>query len=484
MTEELSRSSKRKKKKPKKSKKPIFVVFFLILILVGAGGLYWFINKEQSEKIFKEKQLALTKTIQQEMKETGIPLNETKEEDSNFKKLYYFPSDEDALNKELKNEVMKLVDQTEEKAQGEKGTLVGNIQVHPITDQLSSIKPLVTSYFWSNKKRDFIKKEYSSEEVAYINQSTQKPVTAKDLFPEKSNLLSLDQLIQQKILDNSKDGKKIIDAVLAFPRLTWDNFTFVYNSDKFIITPPKNKLNIEELSFAIKDVGDFMNAAFVDPTKLEDKKLTFDPNKKYICITFDDGPGPETTPQLLKILKEKDIKTTFFNLGENATEFPDVVKQIVNDGHEIANHSFTHPPLNTLSKEQVEKEINNTNKAIYLATGKLPKKVRPPYGAIDLQSADVAGAPIMQWNIDSNDWSLKDAAKIRKNVVSNAFNGGIILLHDIHQFSVDAVPGIIDDLKADGYTFITLDEMLGITKPLYQYFGLYQGEVDAREIEQ
>ncbi len=481
MTEELSRTSRKHKKK--KSKKPFVLSFFLVLLLIASGTLYWFIQKEGNQKAFNEKQSALEKTIQEEMKETGMALTQTKEETAKFQKFFYFPSEDNEFNQQLKKQVKDLMAKEEQKVKDEKGTLVGNISVHHITDQLSSIQPKVTSYLWNSKKETFDKKEMTPKEVLYLNQSTQQPLTAKDLFPEEADLLGLYGVIQQKILDESKDGTKIIDDVLNFPKLSFENLKFVYEPEKLTITLPKNNLNVESMSLNLDEIGEFMNPAFVDPTKVENKQLAFDPNKKYITITFDDGPGPETTMQLLQTLKEKGVKTTFFNLGENATEYPDVVKQIVADGHEIANHSFTHPALTDLSIEDVEKEIKDTNKAIYLATGKLPHKVRPPYGAIAKDSANAAGAPIIQWNIDSNDWGLKDAKLIEDNVVNNAFNGGIILLHDIHQFSVDAVPNIIDRLKNEGYEFITLDEMLGITKPLYQYFGLYQGKTDDRIVE-
>lgn len=125
-----------------------------------------------------------------------------------------------------------------------------------------------------------------------------------------------------------------------------------------------------------------------------------------------------------------------------------------------------------MSPEDVKAEITKTDKAIYQATGVLPKNLRPPYGAIDQQSAQAAGKSIIQWSVDTEDWKLKDPNKILKVVQNNVYDGSIILLHDIHPKSVQAVPGIIQTLKAQGYEFVTVDQLLnGKQKPMYQYFG-------------
>ncbi len=109
----------------------------------------------------------------------------------------------------------------------------------------------------------------------------------------------------------------------------------------------------------------------------------------------------------------------------------------------------------------------------------MPKNLRPPYGAIDQQSAQAAGKAIIQWSVDTEDWKLKDPNKILKVVQNNVYDGSIILLHDIHPKSVQAVPGIIQTLKAQGYEFVTVDQLLNSKqKPMYQYFG----ETDERSV--
>jgi peptidoglycan/xylan/chitin deacetylase (PgdA/CDA1 family) len=205
---------------------------------------------------------------------------------------------------------------------------------------------------------------------------------------------------------------------------------------------------------------------------LKEQQSTLDQNKKYVALTFDDGPNDTTTLDLLKILKDNDVKATFFELGQMVDRYPEVSKKVHEEGHEIASHSYSHPQLNTLSPEDVKAEITKTDKAIYQATGVLPKNLRPPYGAIDQQSAQAAGKSIIQWSVDTEDWKLKDPNKILKVVQNNVYDGSIILLHDIHPKSVQAVPGIIQTLKAQGYEFVTVDQLLnGKQKPMYQYFG-------------
>ncbi|MGN3393784.1 polysaccharide deacetylase family protein, partial [Enterococcus sp. 125944] len=173
------------------------------------------------------------------------------------------------------------------------------------------------------------------------------------------------------------------------------------------------------------------------------------------------------------ILKTDNVKATFFMLGQMVDQNPDVAKQVHDEGHEVASHSYSHPQLNTLSTDELQREINKTNKAIFKATGVLPRNIRPPYGAIDKKSAETIGMPIIQWDIDSQDWKSKNPGTINNVVKQNVFNGAIILIHDIHPESVKAVPGLISMLKHEGYEFVTIDQLLsGKQKPLHQYFGM------------
>lgn len=495
--ENLSRKDLRKQSKkskvqsssptPKKSGgkgKIIALLITLILIVAGAGTLYWFLQKEENQKAYNEKTTQLETQVKKDLEATGIPVTEKKSGGENQQVFTFLPTASSENIQALETDLTDLVKKSQKSLGDSWGNVVATLDMHHITDQLTEIKPTATTYKWNTKTKGFEKKELASDKVAYINQTTQKALTASDLFPEKADLLGMFSVLQQKILDSSKDGSAIIDAVLNMERPTLENLKFHYTADNLVVElADGNPFGLTEVSLPFTDLSKYINPSFVDPTKIVDTTAKLDPNKKYVSLTFDDGPSGETTPQLLKTLKEKDVKATFFNLGQNAKDNPEVLKQIIADGHELANHSYDHPVLTSLSLDDVKKQIRETSKILYLATGQLPHYVRPPYGAVNAETADAIGLPIIQWNVDSSDWDLKNAQLIQQRVIDNTYNGSVILLHDIHQFSVDAVPGIIDGLRAKGFEFITLEEMFGGTKPLYQYFGYYNGKVDYRLVE-
>ncbi|MEU5216755.1 polysaccharide deacetylase family protein [Streptomyces sp. NPDC020807] len=184
---------------------------------------------------------------------------------------------------------------------------------------------------------------------------------------------------------------------------------------------------------------------------------------KCIALTFDAGPGKDT-PRLLNILKEKQVPATFFLLGENhVVRYPEVVKRMAAEGHEIANHTWTHRILTELDKDQVREELSRTQDAIEKLTGRKPTLMRPPQGRTDDSVSEVSkelGLAQILWTVTAKDYSTTDSALIRQRVLDQASGDGIILLHDIYDGTVPAVPSIIDELKRRGFTFVTVPELL------------------------
>lgn len=194
-------------------------------------------------------------------------------------------------------------------------------------------------------------------------------------------------------------------------------------------------------------------------------------NQKMIAFTFDDGPDPNNTLRLLEMLAKEDVPATFFLIGQNVEMYPNIVKAIEKAGHEIGNHSYNHRDLTTLSQEEMVNEITKTDQAIENITGKRPKYFRPPYGSVNQTVADAVNRPIIQWSVDSEDWQSKNTSLIIERVTASATEGAIVLLHDIHQTTVDAVPELIKQLKESGYTFVTLDTLLDNPVTNDTYYG-------------
>ncbi|MCL4432548.1 MAG: polysaccharide deacetylase family protein [Epsilonproteobacteria bacterium] len=190
-----------------------------------------------------------------------------------------------------------------------------------------------------------------------------------------------------------------------------------------------------------------------------------DPNVKNITLTFDDSPDENNTYKLLDILKEHEVKAAFFMIGgtmkdDNVT----VVKRTFNEGHLVLNHSFNHPRMTDLNISGMESQLNRAAQRIESITGKYPLLFRPPYGSINASVVDTINEHNMTtvlWSLDSLDWTLQQPDAVVQNVTANIRNGDIILMHR-NPISVAALPKVIEILKEKGYTFVKLDDMLGI----------------------
>lgn len=188
--------------------------------------------------------------------------------------------------------------------------------------------------------------------------------------------------------------------------------------------------------------------------------------EKVVALTFDDGPHATNTLRLLKLLKERGVKATFFLVGENVEEYPDIVRQIAADGHELANHSWSHPSYLKLSSQAAHSQTERTQAAIEKIVGYRPKMFRPPYGATNATikawtEADF-GMKTILWSVDPLDWKRPGPSVVAQRIISGAGPGGIILAHDIHEPTIDAMPKAIDSLLAAGYRFATVSELIAL----------------------
>ncbi len=187
--------------------------------------------------------------------------------------------------------------------------------------------------------------------------------------------------------------------------------------------------------------------------------------RKYVALTFDDGPGPDT-PAVLAELKRLNVPATFFVVGHAVAENPGALRQVVADGHEIGVHTWTHPDLTALPGRAQRSEIENTAGEILAASGVASRLFRAPYGAVDpdvLKRAEDAKLLSVLWNVDTMDWTRPSAGQIVETVLSNAVPGSIILMHDgggDRTATVQALPRIVTGLRARGYEFATVGDLV------------------------
>lgn len=227
----------------------------------------------------------------------------------------------------------------------------------------------------------------------------------------------------------------------------------------------KNKIKTAILSLIMLFTLAAHSAANVSAVPSQGCVLTEEPaaQTKKIALTFDDGPHPKYTSEVLNILKEKDVRATFFTVGYRAEMLPHLILKIQNQGCAIGNHTYDHKDLTKISDADVVADLKKCNEVLYAITGSYPKVYRPPFGKINKGTEaciSTKGIDMQKvlWDIDSVDWKTKDADTVVRNVCRDAKDGDIILMHDFYPQTVKALPIIIDKLREKGFEFVIFEE--------------------------
>ncbi|MBS7008969.1 polysaccharide deacetylase family protein [Anaerostipes sp.] len=202
-----------------------------------------------------------------------------------------------------------------------------------------------------------------------------------------------------------------------------------------------------------KDTGEELKDSLYVPRKI-------DKTKKLIAFSFDDGPARDNTDRIVKALEKNDARATFFMLGQNANLYPELVKEVMDSGNEVAGHSWNHPQLTKIGASGVQQQMSKMNSAISKVTGSDVGLLRPPYGAInDMVKANI-DAPLLLWSIDTLDWKTLNTNSTVNAILKQAKDGDIVLMHDIHKPTVAAVEKVLPQLKAKGFEVCTVSELL------------------------
>lgn len=183
------------------------------------------------------------------------------------------------------------------------------------------------------------------------------------------------------------------------------------------------------------------------------------PQAPMIALTFDDGPSTQATKRILDALERYHAKATFFVVGSNSKRYPELLQEIAASGNEIGNHTDEHKDLTTLSKADVQEQIENVDFLVQEATGAKTTVIRPPYGAYDKKLLKRLEAPVVLWDLDTEDWESRNAHFIVQKVMTQVKDGDIILLHDIYESTAEAVEWLLPMLREQGYQIVTVSEM-------------------------
>lgn len=183
-----------------------------------------------------------------------------------------------------------------------------------------------------------------------------------------------------------------------------------------------------------------------------------------VALTFDDGPHPQNTPMLLDILARYNAKATFYVIGRNARRYPDILRRIAAEGHEIGNHTLSHPVLSRLGDGNVLSEIDRTQQIVWDIVGAVPVTMRPPYGSFSHRQMDMLfnnrNLSTVVWSVDPEDWRRPGVSVVADRMLRGARPGAVILAHDIHAATIRAVPAVLDGIRARGLEAVTISDLL------------------------
>lgn len=369
---------------------------------------------------------------------------------------------------------------------------VKNEIIKDITDKVEGKDQLI--FYYSEKgdssltgvENRLIKKQ--TFDIANSNVVELENTTLNQLYlKEDGSVFTLDQLFtdtskaKEKLLEDLKSTlqdkkveQSVVDQISAdFSATELTTWKFAYKDSQLVLYPVKATTNVEEIVMPISDFFDFIQTSYLTEKDAElYKKVQAEKHKKVVALTFDDGPDGNTTPQALDILAKYKIKATFFVQGKNIAGNESILKRMQSEGHEVGNHSWNHPILTKLSLEDAKQQLTDTEDAITKVLGKSSKLMRPPYGAISDDIRNSLDLSFIMWDVDSLDWKSKNEAAILTEIQRQTTDGSIILMHDIHQTSVNSLPRVIEYLQGQGYSFVTVSELLNIgLKPHGIYYS-------------
>lgn len=283
--------------------------------------------------------------------------------------------------------------------------------------------------------------------------------------------LELQKILLEKNISISEEELKIMSDL--------NNFQYVdYKLNEaglelnYIIKQPQDLKTSIHLSY--DQINSYLKSEYQKKVDYSIKRdLTPFAGKKLIAFTFDDGPNTATTEVLLNGLSKYNAKVTFFVLGNKVNSNSAILKRAYDEGNQIGSHTYNHKNLIKLNEAQIKAEINNTASVVKNIIGVEPTALRPPYGNANAYVRNNVNVPIILWNIDPLDWKYRDKNIVKENIVKNAKDGDIVLVHDIYMSSVEGALLAMEELYKNGFAFVTIDEMMqlkGITWQKGKYY--------------
>ncbi|HLR02039.1 MAG TPA: polysaccharide deacetylase family protein [Virgibacillus sp.] len=469
----------------------LMIAMIVFLVLTGMNHLTHDKPKQAANQFERETEVHPKEKIPSQYPDIHILL-ETKETDAYHLSIETPVTKSDVINTELKDWIERQKDHFIEKSdQEEDSTLHIGVTITQITDSYYQIQ------FKTEKANEGTQTEMFNVDIE------------NDRILTPGDVLDMDDSTLHTILQQAKENKG--DSNIPDDRLEEmvndpDTWNWGINSDVLTLYPdvaddsgntittsvdiPLDSLYlhaaddiVDIIDMPEEQVQDMEKAVQAEKERIEREKKkkeeeqaakekakqeaknnkAADKNEKYVALTFDDGPSSEVTPRVLDTLAKHGAVATFFMLGTEVEAHPETAKQVANAGHEIGNHTKNHTDLTTLSPEGIQSEINDTSNTIEQATGTRPYLVRAPYGAYNdsvIQTIAANGDALALWSVDSKDWQSRNANAVYNEVLQNVTSGSIVLMHDIHPTTADALDDLLTSLEERGYQFITVSQLL------------------------
>lgn len=348
-----------------------------------------------------------------------------------------------------------------------------------VIEEVEMMKKIYKDDVISVEKEEFDTDNLYVQEFYLKNEERMKE-QIEDLIKNKKEYLTVKQKVQIKRYtketriveimytetfetEKQKDYSKKISFTIDNNNQLLSPIHFIKEEDKEEAIKKFPELN--EYAIAVIKGKDFHLEGIIGEAKLNMKEI-----KKYmkegyyqkrVSLTFDDGPS-QYTKDILKTLKKHDAKATFFVTGKSLEEHPEVMKQLVLEGHTVGSHSWSHKNLPTLSKKEMENDFQKTKENIEKYAGVKAKLFRPPYGIYNDKIEHYAkknGMEIALWNVDTLDWKTKNAKKIKEEIIKHVDEEKVILMHDLYKTTDEGLEKALTELKNKGYTFVPMEEL-------------------------
>ncbi|MDL2220435.1 polysaccharide deacetylase family protein [Eubacteriales bacterium OttesenSCG-928-N14] len=381
---------------------------------------------------------------------------------------------------DLKAETQTEVDEMHKEDDSIEGEVMAGFNSYVVNDTIASVEQIgMYSHSGLAHPSDVVK-------TFNIDTKKQRLITNDELMPKakREHLLALMKGKLEKTHDELKDVlEDINESWLSDPLITKDGMKFILARG---VLP--SAFGMQEVLLTYEELGDSIvlpgaatpqptHSAKPEETKKPEETATpatplpnvtpggnrqIDPNKPMVALTFDDGPA-KTTPKILKILEENGGVGTFCMVGNRVKNYEDVVKQVVAQGSEISTHTWDHKKLTGMSEEEILKELKDSCDTIEAVSGVRPRFLRPPYGSVNDKVEKVCkeqGIAIVNWSIDTEDWKTRNADKTYDAIMKDVKDGSIILCHDLHPETGEAMERVIPELVRRGYQLVTVSELV------------------------